>query len=181
VLDIGGHIGLFSRYAANRGAGYVLAIEPHPGNCDMFMLNLKNYDCVELIEAAVVSNNYKQKTMKLYESNTDTSAHSLVPTRGRNKMVVNTIHFGYALVEAQPSVVKIDIEGYEYDLQDEILGLFPKNNIKSFAIEFHLNRKDWRQKAREFVKQIEKIYKPVRIANITERAWNATGVWCING
>jgi FkbM family methyltransferase len=181
VLDIGGHIGLFARYAIDRGAKRVLSIEPDPGNCDMFELNTEKYQGCELIEAAVVSRKCTESTMTFYESNTDTSAHSLVPTRGRKKIEVATIALDSALFEIKPSVVKIDIEGYEYELMEDILELFPKFGVKSFAMELHLNPKGFRAMAREFIQEIEKTYHPTRIPNITEKSWNATGVWTING
>jgi FkbM family methyltransferase len=180
VLDLGGHIGLFAKYAADNDADYVLSIEPHPGNCDVFELNIHPYNCINLIEAAVVSRNCKDKTITFYESTTDTSAHSLVPTRGRNKLEVDTIQFSTVMKEAKPSIVKIDIEGYEFELFDEILELFPQYKVRSFAIEFHLNPKDFRQRARAFVKELDKLYKPIRVANITDKVWNATGVWVCN-
>lgn len=177
VLDVGGHIGLFARNAIDRGAGHVLSIEPHPGNCDMFQLNTQAYPTIELVEAAVVSSTSTDATFKLYESATDTSAHSLVSTRGRAEFTVPVVSFKDALMDAQPSVVKLDIEGYEYELFDDILALFPKFHVTSFAIEFHLNRHDWRQRARNFVAILNSMYKPVRVPNITDKAWNATGAW----
>lgn len=42
VLDIGAHIGAFSRYAVRRGACAVVAYEPEPSNADLFRHNLRD-------------------------------------------------------------------------------------------------------------------------------------------
>jgi FkbM family methyltransferase len=180
VLDIGGHIGLFARYAIDCGALHVLSIEPHPGNCDVFELNVKNYPDVELIEAAVVPRSCNESEINFYESTTDTSAHSIVPIRGRNVFTVDTIKFEKVLCEEVNSksvVIKIDIEGGEFGLFQEIIELFPLYKVWSFAIEFHFGKPGSRELTREFIRKLDLLYTATRIANVTDKAWNATGVW----
>lgn len=180
VLDIGGHIGLFARFALDNHADRVISIEPHPYNCILFEINTLLYDeiNIELYDCAVVNSYCDEQYMTLYESSTDSSAHSLIETRGRGLIEVETIPIEDLLHIYEPYVVKIDIEGYEYELLHDIVDLFPFYGVGAFAAELHLNRKDWRDRGREFVDVIEDNgWVPIKAAKIGEKNWNTTGVW----
>ena len=63
VLDVGAHIGVFSRYALSEGVKHVIAYEPEPDNYNLLSKNLKqsNTSCsgltIELHSRAVISSN----------------------------------------------------------------------------------------------------------------------------
>jgi FkbM family methyltransferase len=177
VLDIGGHIGCFAVYAINYGADTVISVEPNPSNCEMYRLNTEGLD-VELIERAVVEESYNQKTVKLYcVQGQDTAMHSLFPFRGRMSFDVKPIYLASLLSEFHPNTVKIDIEGGEYRLIDDIVSLFPEYGVKSLGIEVHILKKEWAEWVWPFIKKLNKCYRPV-VAIPAPYDWRGkVGIW----
>lgn len=175
VLDLGAHIGAFTKYAIEHGADFVAAVEPLVPNAELYELNMQklgisNY---KLYTAAVVN---EVKEACLYVSTSDTMAHSLTPIRGREPVKVPTISFIELLNAHKPHVIKMDIEGSEYDLMTAA-DVMADMRVEYVAAELHLNLKDWRDKGREFVNIMSKRYRPLVPAVITDTNWNVTGVW----
>lgn len=177
VLDLGAHIGAFSKKAIESGALQVIAVEPLEDNYALFTRNLEEYDNITLVPAAVVSSTCTEETRSFWLCMSDTSAHSLVQARGRNEVVVDTVKIDTLLEMFHPEVVKLDIEGAEYELSTDILQLFPYYKVRQFAIELHLNRMDFRERACEFVEAIKEFYIPLRPPKITNTNWNTTAVY----
>lgn len=175
VLDLGGHIGLFARYAISKNANRVVSIEPHPDNCELFE---KNCQEAELWNAAVVAYGHTGDRVEMYVSSTDASAHSLVPTRGRSIIKVISVNFSDLLRNVKPSVIKMDIEGYEYDMLDDLFAYAEAKPLQSLAIEFHFRREDQLEITQKFMADMEKAsYIPVRVPTMNSKSWNATVVW----
>lgn len=127
-LDLGAHIGSFSGRAVSAGAT-VVAVEPEPTNCAMFRINVPD---TPLIEAAVGP--YSDEYVDLYLSST--YGHTTTKTnRSRPSIQVPTVSFEELCYAHQPTFIKIDVEGAEYEL-----GLprsIPASCDRVF-IEFHL-------------------------------------------
>lgn len=112
VVDIGANIGAVSIYAAARGAR-VIAVEPEPSNADMLRRNiaLNGYDGQILCHQLAV---------------TDRAGHAFIaPNHGGSRLTsgsgweVETVTLDQLFVLAAVddcSVLKIDVEGAEYDI-----------------------------------------------------------------
>ena len=138
VLDIGANIGAFSRRALEQGARFVTAVEPHPENYKALKENLTGFPA-RAVQAAVVGHNVPGG-VELFVGGTETT-HSTVAYRGRERTItVPAIRFCDLLADVEPTVVKIDIEGAEYDLDYTDLP-----NVRAIAVEFHMSRKEWRE------------------------------------
>jgi len=179
VLDIGAHIGWFTRMAIDSGAEHCASVEPYPDNCDMFELNFpEDEERVTLIEAAVVDSAYKLDVTSLYICGSNTSAHSITSFRGRKEIEVDVVSLEALLDEFHPLTVKLDAEGVEYMLMNDIMEMFPDYGVRSFAAELHLNQKPlWRDWGREFVSRLQEHYDVVVAPKITDTNWNTIGVW----
>ena len=172
VLDIGGHIGCFAVYANQQGARNIVSIEPHPDNCEMYELNLDGVNNVELIEAAVVGSTYPYDTIPLWcTGRKGTATHSIYEFRGRKVIDVPTVTLELLLNEYNPSAVKIDIEGGEYNLLSDILSLFPKHYVEYVGVELHAMKPLWRVYANRFVSQMNKKYNLIVSPDISNDKW----------
>lgn len=134
VLDIGGNRGYFAAYAKSMGAKTVVSVEPDPTNCEVFKLN-QELGTILIQGAAGVG----QGIISLYiNAGVNKGLHSVVPKRGREKIVVPLVDFWQLIDTWQPSLLKIDCEGGEYQL-----GLldrpFPPY-VNRIAIEFDVLR-----------------------------------------
>lgn len=131
VLDLGGHIGLFALQMYKRGASRVISVEPEADNCKYHRLNTADFHQHVLLQAAVVGNS--DLTRNLYLNPRKNKAwHTLQPLPGRDSLSVPALNFQCLLALARPSVLKVDIEDTEYELQ----WLLP-DCVRSLAVEFH--------------------------------------------
>lgn len=138
VLDIGANIGAFTRWALERGAKKVIAIEPEPNNFAMLELNTTDFSDEQVIRVNAALTAKPQGPMTLYLSNTGKNPgnSSLTPRRGRAEIEVKTIHLE-AIMTAHPetTVAKVDCEGAEFELLPELT----KYPFEQMAMEYHIN------------------------------------------
>lgn len=173
LLDIGGNIGAVSRWWLKNGGDRVVSVEPEPENAQLLRKNLEEFgDRATVYEAAAV-NRSAPKTLNLFLNNgINKGAHTIRETRGRNTVEVQTVPLFDLIEQHNPNAVKIDIEGGEFQLLDEILSLPPQ--VTRFAIEYHLNPKGHRELGRDLDAQLqapERGWTPVRGSALTSSAW----------
>jgi FkbM family methyltransferase len=84
VLDIGAHIGVFSRYALSVGCQEVIAYEPEPSNLELLRYNLRPVE---------EGGSAKQATIRIHDAavaHGSPGSRQLVHARNRNDGIVNT-------------------------------------------------------------------------------------------
>jgi len=172
VLDIGGHIGTFSVWAIEQGAGKVVAYEPEPDNFRMLSLNTTGLN-VEIHNKAVTAD---ARDVALHvKTSGHTGGHSILfngPTR--KDVIVPSERFLDIVNRVQPEVVKIDCEGaeYEFDLPNSL-----PDSVRFVTMEIHTNRKDLReQKAPQLIDAF-KSWTALKEPKITPKGWQAIAVW----
>lgn len=135
LLDIGACAGAVSQLALKRGANRVISVEPHPVNVASLRANCPN---AEIIECAVVSDSYVGDTIRFYEAKTGnlTIGSTVTPLRPgtRNNLEVPVVRFNYLLEKYRPDIIKMDVEGAEFDI---LTGPLPEY-VTEFAAEFHI-------------------------------------------
>ena len=117
VLDVGAHVGVFTRVALDRGAAKVIALEPEPVNAECFRRNFKREigeGRVVLVEKAAWSKMGKLP-FALGTSNSGTSSMVVEePGATRIQVPADTIdHILEVLEIRKVHFVKMDIEGAE--------------------------------------------------------------------
>jgi FkbM family methyltransferase len=173
LLDIGGNIGAVARWWMKKGGDKVVSVEPEPENATLLRKNLEEFgDRAVVYEAAAVNRN-APKSLNLFLNNgINKGAHTIRETRGRNTIEVQTVPLFDLIEEHNPNAVKIDIEGGEFQLLDEILSLPPQ--VTRFAIEYHLNPKGHREMGKDLDAQLQdpsRGWTPVRGSALTSSAW----------
>lgn len=142
VLDIGAHIGSFSKWAHSKGAQQIYAVEPDDCNRELLKKNVP-FNNVAIIPAAAVGlQPIGGKTMLYYtRRGFSHGMNSTQQFQGRIGIEVNAVAFHDLILHYRPDVVKIDCEGGEYDfLPDDDL----PDCVKQVAIEIHFSKKEWR-------------------------------------
>lgn len=134
VVDIGGHIGCFNRWARLNGAVSIRSYEPAPGNLEYARKNIPQN---ELHEVAVVSDEHEGESVTLYLSKTYGSKNTVEHVRGRPTVAVPVARFSQVVDGA--CVIKCDIEGGEYSLNWDKL----PETVQALAFEFHFNKAHW--------------------------------------
>lgn len=173
VLDIGGHIGSFTRYALSRGAGRVVAYEPEPDNYRMLVINSEAKPVTAYNQA--VTSDGRKVTLNV-KTNGHTGGHSIViDSKNRDHIIVPSVPFREAVESAQPEVIKIDCEGAEYEFN--IPHAFTES-VRAVTMEIHLGRKQFRQiEAPKLINDLDKWGKRLKLTNYTDKTWTVIGTW----
>jgi FkbM family methyltransferase len=134
ILDLGGNCGGFTKMAINAGASKVISLEPCPHNHQILCINAP--EAINL-NAAVTEGPSGKATFYYADSKRSSSSSSIHPRRNSSdlKITVEAYNINELLEKYRPDIVKMDIEGKEYDILDA-MEVIPKY-VKQFAIEFH--------------------------------------------
>lgn len=131
VLDLGAHIGTFTKIARTKCKN-VVAVEANP---DVFpFLKLNCPDCT-LIQAAVVGNSYEYKEIVFFKDSRPAKITATVVRKRNNgeRILVPTIKLSELMLTYKPTILKVDVEGQEYNLD------LPTNltGVRIAAISYH--------------------------------------------
>jgi FkbM family methyltransferase len=146
VVDLGGNIGVFNRWAYNQGASRVISFEP---DRRYFKLLSLNADPKSLIFNAAVSNEMGE--LELHESAHLGGSNLFGTQEGAKKYKVKTYTLNYlfecGLIE-KIDFLKVDIEGAEHlafsGISDENL-----QKVKTIAMEYHHSHFNYDEKLRD--------------------------------
>lgn len=178
LLDIGANIGAVSSAWLTAGAT-VVAFEPEPDNFRLLTRNLARFDRARGIpvEAAVGGFDTPSERPLWMTTGTNYGIHSTVRRRGRVEQMVRCVPLDGMWAAYAPTVVKIDIEGGEYELIPALATL--PATVRAVMIELHLTRANWRtEMAQKLVKTIEdQGLTPVRAPRIGQKNWTTLGAW----
>lgn len=141
AMDCGACWGTWSIAVLREGARRVVAYEPEAKNFLKLQGNLREFgEAAHLVMAALVS--FPCPRGSRVDLNTGFPGSHTIVTRpewsGRPKVSVPALNFRDEILRLQPTVVKVDIEGAEYDL---FSALQPGDlrSVQSLFIEFHSN------------------------------------------
>jgi len=179
VLDLGAHIGVFTRTAMAAGAE-VIAYEPEPDNYRLLKLNVYEARCdaVTLVQAAVVADDVEDE-LKLWidaagdGDATRTALHSLYRTRGaRVPLTVPTCGWTEVLEAHRPTVLKVDVEGAERTYDWTALSRLPE--LRAVAVEIEGNNKQWP----DAVEKMEAAVAAAGLRKVHEtKGWSIVQLW----
>lgn len=137
VMDCGGFIGTFAAAVLEQQASTVVVYEASPKNASLLRANLEPYgDTAQIEEVALVAGDRRSVTLTLSGFS---GANSIVP-RGRaaekRSIEVPAVNFRAELRRIKPQVLKLDIEGAEYDILDSIIA-DDLASVECIFVEFH--------------------------------------------
>jgi FkbM family methyltransferase len=182
VLDLGMNIGMFSIYALNNGVKKVYSFEPNKENFQLAQENLKLNNLQEnrfvLTNKAVVGND---DTKRYFHENlkTNKGAHSLIRVSGRNDVVVECVNINDVIKKAKPTIIKMDIEGAEYEC---LKGLEEWGGINQLVLEFHhkvLKDIETHSKYKEILQLLNSKFNNVEGREDTKGSWLSL-IYCSN-
>jgi len=172
VLDVGMNIGAFTIYALQKGA-FVHSFEPEPKNFSMARHNiLLNKIDTEFIlhQKAVVGNDDAERPLSI-NVRRNKGLHSLIPKRGRDTIMVSCMNINHILQTVRPTVIKMDIEGGEYECLKAVESF---KGVREMIFEFHhahLNDVKTKEKYKETTDLMRRHFKTVQFKEDTKGAW----------
>jgi FkbM family methyltransferase len=148
VVDIGAYVGTYSLWAARSPVAQVVAYEPSPLSQRVLTKNAGNLPNIVVRPEAVVGD-CRQWT-DFFLSGGLGITNSRVASKAKKPIRVAARSFEEAIRHA--TVVKIDIEGGEYDLPFSDL----PDQLRAMIIEFHsTGHRDWIERAEKIVADVE--------------------------
>jgi FkbM family methyltransferase len=181
VVDFGLNIGMFTCWASKKGAKEVYAYEAEKENYELAKENIKlnDFNNVKLYNLAVIGNNEKTRNFSVNVKK-NKGAHSLVHKKGRETVTVECININDVLEKVKPNVIKMDIEGGEYECLTNLT--YDLSKVREFIMEFHhahLNDIGKEVIFHEIIGILEKYFSNVEYRKEPKGAWVST-IYCSN-
>jgi FkbM family methyltransferase len=148
VFDVGANLGLFSYYSLCKGARRVYCFEPGKDQAQSIRDNFGDLPSVVLEESAVSSTDgeiyfYEHPTRSILsttsldaiENTSDTSLYNKIPCRSTNL-------YSYCKENSIEKIdyLKIDCEGREYEIVENLPVDFLSNSVDRICMEYHNNQ-----------------------------------------
>lgn len=176
LLDLGANIGAVTCTFASK-VKQVIAVEPEPNNLEVLRANIEHFnaDNVTVIAGAVT---LVRETRNFYVNTaTNKGLHSLLPYRGRDVIEVECYPFAEMLETYKPTLLKMDIEGGEYELASVLANL--PSSIRGIAIELHHKSDEHRNVAAPAIVEsfMAQSFTVVRKQTIGVKNWCSVGVY----
>jgi FkbM family methyltransferase len=169
VLDIGGNIGAFARWAILNGAKQVISIEPEQSNFECLLENTKGLNVVCLRGCLDLDDGFT----KIYLSTgTNPGNTTQTPRRGRFEQTVPKVSFHSVMSKYKPESVKVDCEGAEYNIGRA--SMWP-HCVKNVCGEVHINGFG-RQAAMNYINEYSG-WKKIITPKVSEKAWHTIVSW----
>jgi FkbM family methyltransferase len=183
VLDAGMNIGMFTILASRAGAT-VHSFEPDPDNFQLAKTNIELNDLganVTLNECAITGTDEPEREFSL-NLKRNKGAHSLVKKRGRNSIRVKAEHIDSVIRRVKPTVIKMDIEGGEFECIQSVTDL---TGVRELIMEFHhahLNENEPgkpRPCYQQTLARLREFFDVVEFKEEPKKAW-VTLIYCKN-
>ncbi len=139
VWDIGANVGYYTKLFSERvgSEGTVFAFEPSPKNFSRLKSACSHLDNVKIFQSGLGREN---GTLLLQQGSDDLGATSRVLEKADEGIEVN-IRSGMSLIRdgdaMPPNAVKIDVEGFEYEVLQGLDGHLETLSLRSIGIEVH--------------------------------------------
>jgi len=171
IVDIGANIGFFTFYAHMKfPKSKIISVEANPNNFKILQKNInenKLSDCVRIFNNVISSSKGKQP---FYLSTNPGWSSSYKKRGSENGEMIYLVPLSLSKLFQlnninRVDVLKIDIEGAEYDilLNDDFLDNYP---IKELFVEVDKNPRDKKYTFSQLMNLLEKHFESINITNI---------------
>jgi len=179
LLDLGGNTGyLVVKY--HDKVKQIITVEPDKDNIEIIQDNIKlnNISNTIVIDKAVVHDDKKQISFYIVNGKS-TSMNSIFKTRGRKEVTVGCVNINYLIETYNPTHIKIDIEGAELDVLNNIKTENFKN-IKQIIFEYHFSILKDKNKEQfcQLIENLKSIFSEVKYQDKEKYFGGATIVVC---
>lgn len=139
IWDVGANVGYYTSQFVDRvgNSGSVVAFEPSRENFQVLQAKLKNATNVTLMQVAI---GCEDKVVCFSQGTDELGATSRVVESSTNQVDMRSPK---SIIESEkltiPSIIKIDVEGFEYDVLMGFGNLLLNSKIRAIGVEVHFN------------------------------------------
>jgi len=156
VLDIGGNIGIFSLYSLYKNAREVHVFEPGKKQYKAIVDNLSGTFKNLKINNTAVSK--QTGTISFYENEASTTSSTMFNNNSKTLLVPSITIEDYFKEQNLDKIdfLKIDCEGGEYEIIENISETFLKKKINKICLEYHIFRASDNILLQNLIKKLDK-------------------------
>jgi FkbM family methyltransferase len=160
VLDLGANVGGFSHMAIRGGAKEVYSFEPEPHTYALLVKNIGNSNVVNVYNRVISNRSDEFVNFYVGHGMGSPSLASAEKVRGRRATIAKNQNFKTFVDIVQPHTIKIDIEGGEYGIVDDI-----PDSCDEITLEWH----GLTQKQVRLFKQVYPMFMSHKWTIVTEK------------
>lgn len=145
VYDLGANIGVFTRWATLSNPKSIYSFEPTPSLYEDMLKTFKQDSNVNIFDLAITDSNKKIQFYSFIENTSNTISEipfeNIIQEKFKGIIEVQGINLEEYIIENMlplPTILKVDIEGSEYDFIEHTSDAF-FSNVNQMIIEFHHN------------------------------------------
>lgn len=157
IMDLGANIGGFSVRAHRLGAKRIVCYEPLPSNVEILLMNTRDLP-IEVIDKCVVGDDASEVTFFQNSSKLSHCSASMKTKANAVEYVVEAINFWSEINRIKPDLIKMDIEGAEYQI---LLDRELPDYIKELVIEIHQTNIGYRENAKRLISSLRSQFDTV--------------------
>jgi FkbM family methyltransferase len=150
VLDVGSHIGLFA-LLASRFTDKIITFEPDERNRQIMLLNIAKNGLSEDILSLPFAINGTQSPTTIMHFYNNTGNNTCIPYPFNCSKQVKVVNADINIY-LPCDILKLDIEGSEYDVIDSIKDLSQIG--KALTIEIHYHIPEWKSRLHNMIKKL---------------------------
>jgi len=134
-VDVGANLGHYSLLVSAISGAKVFAYEPMPDTYKKLIRNIKINRLERLICAynVGIGSTYGKLSLKIMRNN----GHSYISNSISNTVKVEIIPLDTVLIDRYPTMIKIDVEGFEYKVLQGAKNILKNKSLKAILIEIN--------------------------------------------
>lgn len=140
VLDVGANVGLYSLFAAARGAT-AIAVEPYPANLESLRVNLERNGLDATVIEGAFTDAAGEAELFVAAEEAGAGTHTFAPDQVSDVTVTVPTYAGDALIAdgelPTPTVVKLDVQGSEYLVLEGLRETLHDDRLRTVYCELH--------------------------------------------
>lgn len=138
-VDIGANVGGYSLLASGVCKSQSMAIEPIPDTFKKLLANVNLNDLTDLIECVNIGLGSKNGFLNFVETPSSVMSHVAVSNENSNtkQIVVNMLTLDSLISDKLPSLLKIDVEGFEMEVLKGAGNCLADKSCKAIIIELN--------------------------------------------
>ena len=139
VWDVGANVGFYTRRFAELAgpAGKVVAFEPSPANCEKLRQNTAGLENVVVMPYGL-GNSAAKLSFLQGEDELGATSRIVAGTEGGPQVDIRRgDEIASCMLAPEPTLIKIDVEGFEWEVLDGFGGLLANPRLHTLGIELH--------------------------------------------
>ena len=136
VLDLGANVGGLGKMICDK-VSKVISVEPDEFNFEVLDFNLSKYEnCTQLFGAVTGNNDFSKVNFSIKDNANSSCAGKITSKNYNENLIIKSVNgypINFLLEKYKPTILKIDVEGYEYNIIKKSLPSY----IRVLALELH--------------------------------------------